>query len=63
MIKNITDSVKYIGTDDLNLDLFESQYVVPDGMAYNSYLIEYEKSAIMYTTDYATFASLKDNLS
>ena len=35
MIKNITDSVKYIGTDDLNLDLFESQYVVPEGMDYN----------------------------
>ena len=62
MIKNITDSVKYIGTDDLNLDLFESQYVVPEGMAYNSYLIVDEKVAIMDTTDDATASAWKENL-
>lgn len=43
--------VKYIGVDDPDLDLFESQYVVPDGMCYNSYLIVDEKIAIMDTID------------
>ncbi len=36
----ISDTIKYIGVDDLDIDLFESQYVVPEGMSYNSYLIE-----------------------
>ena len=39
MVKNLSDKVKYIGVDDLDLDLFESQYIVPEGMAYNSYVI------------------------
>lgn len=47
----ISDSIKYIGTDDKDLDLFESQYVVPNGMAYNSYLILDEKVAVMDTVD------------
>ena len=36
----ISDTIKYIGVDDLDIDLFESQYVVPEGMSYNSYLID-----------------------
>ena len=51
MVKHISDSVKYIGVDDLGLDLFESQYVVPEGMAYNSYVILDEKVAVMDTVD------------
>ncbi len=47
----ITDSIKYIGTNDYDLDLFESQYIVPNGMAYNSYLILDEKSAVMAAAD------------
>ncbi|MBQ2459054.1 MAG: FprA family A-type flavoprotein [Bacteroidaceae bacterium] len=47
----ISDSIRYIGVDDLDLDLFESQYVVPEGMSYNSYLILDEKVAIMDTAD------------
>ena len=47
----ITSSIKYVGVDDLDIDLFESQYVVPDGMAYNSYIILDEKVAIMDTAD------------
>lgn len=43
--------IKYIGVDDTEIDLFESQYVVPEGMCYNSYLIEDEKIAIMDTVD------------
>ena len=50
-IKNISDSIKYIGVDDLDIDLFESQYVVPEGMSYNSYLIEDEKIAVLDTAD------------
>lgn len=51
MISNITPTIKYIGVDDLDIDLFESQYVVPNGVSYNSYLIEDEKIAIMDTAD------------
>ena len=47
----ITSSIKYVGVDDLDIDLFESQYQVPDGMAYNSYIIFDEKVAIMDTAD------------
>lgn len=51
MTKNITPSIKYIGVDDTTLDLFESQYIVPNGISYNSYLILDEKVAIMDTVD------------
>ena len=51
MIKNITSDVKYIGVDDLDLDLFESQYIIPNGVAYNSYLVLDEKIAIMDSVD------------
>ena len=47
----ITDTIKYIGTNDYDLDLFESQYIVPNGMAYNSFLIQDEKSAVMAAAD------------
>ena len=51
MIKNITNKIKYIGVDDTDIDLFESQYIVPNGVSYNSYLILVEKVAIMDTVD------------
>ena len=44
-------AIHYIGCDDTDLDLFENQYIVPEGMAYNSYLIEDEKIAITDTVD------------
>lgn len=47
----ISDAVKYIGADDTTLDLFESQYVVPNGISYNSYVILDEKVAVMDTID------------
>ena len=47
----ITSLIKYVGVDDLDIDLFESQYIVPDGMAYNSYIILDERVAIMDTAD------------
>ncbi|MBR5735397.1 MAG: FprA family A-type flavoprotein [Bacteroidales bacterium] len=53
-MKDITignGSVKYIGVDDLDIDLFESQYIVPEGMAYNSYVILDDKVAIMDGVD------------
>ena len=51
MVKSLNETVKYIGVDDLDLDLFEGQYIVPEGMAYNSYLILDEKVAILDTVD------------
>lgn len=48
---NVSDSIVYIGCDDKTLDLFESQYTVPEGMAYNSYLIIDEKIAVMDSVD------------
>ena len=51
MIKNITNSVVYIGVDDTDIDLFESQYVVPNGVSYNSYVIFDEKVVVMDTVD------------
>jgi flavorubredoxin len=48
---NITSDVKYIGVNDHKVDLFEGQYIVPNGMAYNSYAIIDEKVAIMDTVD------------
>lgn len=47
----ITSAIRYVGVDDLEIDLFESQYVVPEGMSYNSYIILDEKVAIMDTVD------------
>ena len=47
----VAPGVKYIGVDDLDIDLFEGQYDVPEGISYNSYLIEDEKIAIMDTVD------------
>ena len=47
----ISDSIKYIGVDDKDIDLFESQYVVPNGISYNSYVILDEKVVVMDTVD------------
>ena len=47
----VTDSVLYIGADDKTIDLFESQYVVPNGISYNSYLIKDQKNTVMDTVD------------
>jgi len=47
----VTDSVKYIGANDKTIDLFESQYAVPNGVSYNSYLIKDEKNVVMDTID------------
>ena len=58
----ISDTIKYIGVDDLDIDLFESQYVVPEGMSYNSYLIDDEKIAVMDTADRRKGDEWKANL-
>lgn len=47
----VTESILYVGCDDLDIDLFESQYHVPNGVSYNSYVIMDEKIAVMDTTD------------
>ncbi len=58
----ISDSIKYIGVDDKDLDLFESQYVVPEGVTYNSYLILDEKTALMDTVDTRGMEEWEQNL-
>lgn len=60
---SITDSILYIGADDKTLDLFESQYVIPNGVSYNSYLILDEKVAVMDTVDARATDTWMDNLS
>ena len=47
----ITDTIKYVGVNDHQVDLFEGQYAVPNGMAYNSYVILDDKVAVMDTVD------------
>ena len=51
MLKQVTDTIFYVGANDHDVDLFEGQYVVPNGMAYNSYVILDDKVAIMDTID------------
>lgn len=58
----ITEQVKYIGVDDTTIDLFESQYVVPEGVSYNSYLILDEKVAVMDTVDKREMEAWEKNL-
>lgn len=58
----ISESIKYIGVDDTTLDLFESQYIVPHGVSYNSYLILDEKIAVMDTVDARKTKEWFDNL-
>ncbi len=50
-MKELTQNIFYIGVDDNDIDLFEGQYVVPNGISYNSYLIKDDKVAIMDTVD------------
>ncbi len=47
----VTDSIRYVGVNDHQVDLFEGQYQVPNGMSYNSYVILDEKVAVMDTVD------------
>ncbi len=61
-MNKISNTIKYIGVDDLEIDLFESQYVVPEGMSYNSYLIDDEKIAVLDTADRRKGEEWKANL-
>ena len=58
----VTDSIRYIGADDTTIDLFENQYVVPNGVSYNSYLILDEKVAVMDTVDRRVTEEWLENL-
>ena len=50
-MKELTQNIFYIGVDDNDIDLFEGQYIVPNGISYNSYLVKDEKIAVMDTVD------------
>ena len=58
----ITNDIKYVGVNDHQIDLFEGQYKVPNGMAYNSYAIIDEKIAIMDTVDAGFTAQWLENI-
>lgn len=58
----VTDTIKYIGVDDTDIDLFESQYEVPEGVSYNSYVILDEKVAVMDTVDKRGMEAWENNL-
>lgn len=58
----ISDAIRYIGVDDTEIDLFESQYVVPEGISYNSYVILDDKIAVMDTADARVTGTWMDNL-
>ena len=58
----ISSDIKYIGVDDKTLDLFESQYVLPNGISYNSYLIKDEKNVVMDTVDKRATDEWKEKL-
>ena len=62
MLKKVTDTILYVGANDRDVDLFEGQYVVPNGMAYNSYVILDEKVAIMDTIDASKTAEWLANI-
>ena len=51
MFRQLSDRVRFIGVDDLECDLFESQYIVPEGISYNSYLVSDARTAILDTVD------------
>ena len=63
MSVQISDHIKYVGADDRELDLFEGQYIVPNGISYNSYVILDEKTAILDTVDNRKTTEWFDNLS
>ena len=58
----ISETVKYIGVNDHEVDLFEGQYIVPNGMSYNSYVIMDEKIAVMDSVDQNFGAQWLSNL-
>ena len=58
----ISNDIKYVGVNDRNLDLFEGQYVVENGMAYNSYVIIDEKVAVMDSVDRSFGAEWLENI-
>ena len=61
-LKHVTDTVLYIGVNDHAIDLFEGQYVVPNGMAYNSYVVKDSKIAVFDTVDARFKHEWLDNL-
>ena len=62
MLKKVTDTIFYVGANDHDVDLFEGQYVVPNGMAYNSYVILDDKIAVMDTIDASKTAEWLKNI-
>ena len=62
MVRSLNDTLSYIGVDDLRIDLFESQYPVPEGISYNSYVLRAGKTAVFDTVDASASEQWKANL-
>ena len=62
MISKVTDSIVYVGVNDHDVDLFEGQYIVPNGMAYNSYVVLDDKIAVFDTMEKTKTAEWLANL-
>ena len=62
MLKKLSNELYYVGVNDHNIDLFEGQYIVPNGMAYNSYIIKDELIAVMDTVDVRFFDEWMNNI-
>ena len=62
MLKKLSEELYYVGVNDHNIDLFEGQYIVPNGMAYNSYIIKDELIAVMDTVDVHFFDEWMNNI-
>ena len=62
MVRKLNQHVQYIGSDDTSIELFESQYIVPEGMSYNSYLITDQKTAVLDTSDARKAEAWKESL-
>ena len=62
MVRSLNDTLSYIGVDDLRIGLFESQYPVPEGISYNSYVLRAGKTAVFDTVDASAAEQWKANL-
>ena len=62
MVEKVTESIFYVGANDHDLDLFEGQYIIPNGMAYNSYVIVDDKIVVFDTIDKSKTGEWLDNL-
>ena len=62
MFSKVTEDIYYVGVNDHDIDLFEGQYDVPNGMAYNSYVVMDEKTVLLDTVDHSVSRQFMENV-